>query len=83
MANYIHDAQTAFAKTPLTKKTRQPHMENKREYRRRGGSNSECNDSGDTDYNRSYNEYRSNLHRNGSTSRDDEDQREKMREVAR
>ena len=80
---FFHDAQTGFARTPLTKKTRQPHRENKREYRRRGGSDSECNASGDTEYNRSYNESRSNLHRNGSTSRDDEDQREKMREVAR
>ena len=64
---FFHDAETGFARTPLTKKTRQPHRENKREYRRRGGSDSECNDSGDTDYNRSYNEYRSNSHRNGST----------------
>ena len=80
---FFHDGQTGFARTPLPKKTRQPHRKSKREDRRRGGSDSESNASGDTESNRSYNESRSNLHRNGSTSRDDEDQREKMREVAR
>ena len=45
---FFHDAQTGFARTPLTKKTRQPHRENKREYRRGGGSDYECNDSGCT-----------------------------------
>ena len=80
---FFHDAQTGFARTPLPKKTRQPRRKTKQEDCRGGGSDSESNASGDTESNRSYNESCSNLHRNGSTSRDDEDQREKMREVAR
>jgi len=81
---FFHNGQTGLARTPLpSRKTRQPRRKAKREDRRRGGSDSESNASGDTDSNRSYNESRSNSHRNGSTSRDDEDQREKMRDVVR
>ena len=47
--NYIHAAETSFAKTPSTKKTRQPHWKIEQEYRRGGDSDYECNDSGDTD----------------------------------
>ena len=47
--NYIHAAETSFAKTPSTKKTRQPHWKIEQEYRRGGDSDYEYNDSGDTD----------------------------------
>jgi len=82
---FYHDGQTGIARTPLSSRNpresrRKP---SRREDRRRGGSDSESNSSGDTESNGSRNESRSNTRLNGTNSRNDENLRGKLQDLAK